>query len=239
MTERHAARARQDRALHDAVVDEGVVHDHIIATEQMADDGNVGRVSADQHDAVLGAVDPRQRLLQFAVDRALSRYHAAGRDRGAVAVDRGFRRARDARIAVQADIVVGREIDVGAVADQRLGAGNTLMHAKKRVGDIEVFRRLLDQANFPIGFELGDIEAVRPAIIGGGLTPPRQRRPGSTGSHRGQLLQEAHLRLRGQSEEIPAGRHSPHSAAADLNSVSSSAAAASATDATRPSSAAS
>src|SRR5438046_600654 len=153
MTKRHPPRTRQDRALHDAVVDERVVDDYVVAAEQMADDGHIGRMAADQHDAVLGAMNPRQRLLQFAVDRALPRYHAAGRYRGAVAIDRRLRGFGDPRIAVQPDVVVGREIDVGAVADLRFGAGDPLVYAKEWIGNIEIIRRLFDQADFPVSLE--------------------------------------------------------------------------------------
>ena len=112
MGERHAPRARQDRALHDAVVDQRIVDDHIVAPKQMADHRDVGRMAADQGDAVFGAVDSRQRLFELAMDRALAGDRAAGRDRGAIAIDRRLCRRRDARVAVEADVIVRGEIDV-------------------------------------------------------------------------------------------------------------------------------
>ena len=240
MTKRHAPCARQDCALYDAVMDERVVDDQIVAAEQMADDSHIGRMAADQHDAVLGAVNPRQCLLQFAMDRALPRYHAAGRYRGAVTIDCCLRRFRDPRVAVEADVIVGREIDVGAVADQRLSPGDPLMHAKEWIGDVEIFRRLLDQPDFPISLQFGDVEPARPAVMLSGVGPAPQRGTGSDGGHQGQFLQEARFRLRGQSEEIPAGCQWLYSAAAELISLGSSGAvAASSAEATRSSYAAS
>jgi hypothetical protein len=38
-------------------------------------------------------------------------------------------------MSVEADIVIRREVDVGAAVDHGLGAGDPVMHAKKRIGD--------------------------------------------------------------------------------------------------------
>ena len=80
MRERHTAGAGQNCALDDAVVDQCVVHDHVIATEQLPDHGNVGRMAADQSDAILGAVHVRQLQLELAVHRAFARHRPACRD---------------------------------------------------------------------------------------------------------------------------------------------------------------
>ena len=95
MRKRHPPRPGKHRALNDAVVDQRIVHDHVVAAEQMADHRDIRRMAADQGDAVLGAVDARQRVLQLAMDRALAGDRTARRDRGAVAVDRRLRGARD------------------------------------------------------------------------------------------------------------------------------------------------
>src|SRR3954452_6994917 len=58
MTERHPARSRQNRPLDDAVVDQRVMNDDVVAPEQVPDHGDVRRVPADQRDAVLRAVYP-------------------------------------------------------------------------------------------------------------------------------------------------------------------------------------
>jgi len=186
VAKRDAPRARQHRALHDAVVNERVMHDDIIAPEQMADHGHVRRMTANQRDAVLGTVNPRQRAFQFTMNRPLAGNRAARRDRGAVAVDCRFRGVGDAGIAVKSDIIVRGEIEVGAVADQRFGAGDALVHAKERIADAEILRGLLDQANFPIGLQLGDIEPLRSGIRN---SATRRGRAPSRRRNRGQLLQ--------------------------------------------------
>ena len=84
------------------------------------------------------------------------------------------------------------------------------------------------------------VEPARPAVILSGVAPARRCGAAPDGGHRGQLLQEARFRLRGQSEEIPAGCQWLYSAAAELISLGSSGAvAASSAEATRSSYAAS
>src|SRR6476619_3914559 len=122
-------------------------------------------MAADKRDRVRGAVNPRQRAFEFAVDGPLAGYWAARRDRSAVAVDRRLCGIGDARLAVEPDVIVGREIEVGAVADQSLGAGDALMHAEERIADPEILRGLLDQANFPIGLQLRNVEPVCGAAV--------------------------------------------------------------------------
>ena len=56
MRERPAAGARQDRALHDAVVRQRVVQDQVAGAEQVADRRFVGAVAADEDD---GGFDAR------------------------------------------------------------------------------------------------------------------------------------------------------------------------------------
>ena len=87
-------------------MDQRVVHDDVVAAEQMADHRDVRRVSADQRDAVLGAVDPCQRAFELAVYRPLARNRPARRDRGAIAIDRCLGGGRDPRVAVEPDVIV-------------------------------------------------------------------------------------------------------------------------------------
>ncbi len=56
MREGYPARAGQKRALDDAVVDQSVVHDHVVAAKQLPDHSDVGRMAADEGDAIFGAV---------------------------------------------------------------------------------------------------------------------------------------------------------------------------------------
>src|ERR1700686_1380976 len=92
------------------------------------------------------------------MDRALPGNWPAGRDRGAIAIDGSLCRGGNARVAVEADIVVRGEIDVGTIADQGFGAGDPLMHAEERIVYPKVIRRLLDHADFAVRFQVRDVE---------------------------------------------------------------------------------
>ena len=58
------------------------------------------------------------------------------------------------RMAVQPEVVVGRKIYVAFAVDDRLGAGDAVMHAEKRIGDAEKFGCFADHADFLGAFEL-------------------------------------------------------------------------------------
>ena len=175
---------------------------------------------------------PRQRLFELAMHRPLAGDRAARRDRGAVAVDRRLRRRGDPRVAVEADVIVGGEIDVGAVADHGFGAGDPLMHAKERVGDAEIIRRLLRSCGFrdrPSSSETSSRPASRRCrAVGAGAAP----RPAAS-PRRGQLSRSA------APWPAPTGRRgcdptaNRYSAAADLISTGIEAVAASPTAASR------
>ena len=225
----------------DAVVDQRIVHDHVVAAEQMADDRDIGRMAADQRDGVLGAVNARQRPFQLAVDRPLAGHRAARRHRGAVAVDRRLRRRGDSRVAVEPEIIVRGEIDVGAVADQRLGAGDPLMHAKERIADAEIIRRLLDHADFAVAPRAATRRAGRRSASGdrsrlGAAAAGTPERPASPPrkAFRPAAPWPAPT-IRTDRGPPPSG----YSAAADFDSTGSIGSAASATAASRSSSAAS
>src|SRR5215467_12341468 len=91
MREWHAARSGQHRSLNNAIVDQRVVDNDVIAPEKMADDRDIGRMTADEDQTVLGAVNGSECLFELAVDRPLARDRTARRHRRAVAVD-GFLR---------------------------------------------------------------------------------------------------------------------------------------------------
>ncbi len=87
-------------------MDKRVVHDDVVAAEQMTDHGDVCGMSADERDGILGAVNARQRAFELAMHRALARHRPARRHRRAVAVDRRLRRGDYPRIAVKPNVVV-------------------------------------------------------------------------------------------------------------------------------------
>src|SRR6516225_9165745 len=72
MAKRDPPRPRQCRALNDAVVDQCIVNDQVIAVEQMANDRHVRRVTANQHDTILAAMDLGQGPLELSVYGALA-----------------------------------------------------------------------------------------------------------------------------------------------------------------------
>jgi hypothetical protein len=79
------------------------------------------------------------------------------------------------------------------------------MHAKKRIADTEVIRRLLDHSDVAVRFKPRHIEAV-----GIAAAVAQRRRPGRRSDphrRRGQLLDEPRLGLSGQSEQVAARRH--------------------------------
>src|SRR5467141_251952 len=168
----------------------------------MPDHRNVRRMSTDERDTILAAMEARQRLLQLAVKRSLTGNRSAGRDCGAVAVDRRLRRRRNPRMPVEADIVVGSEVDVGLVADQGFRAGDALMDAKVRIGDVEKLRGLPNQADLAKPFELRRIEPLGSGIerLRGGTA--WRMIPGSSGGRRGQLVDQPCLGLRREAEQI-------------------------------------
>ena len=93
-----------------AVVNELVVDDEILRSQQRCDGRDVGEVSADEDERGIDAVEVRELCLEFAVDRPLSRDEAAGRSRYPVTFDRLLARRQHFRMTVQSEIVVGREI---------------------------------------------------------------------------------------------------------------------------------
>ena len=59
----HPPRPGKHRALHNAVVDKGVVHDYVVAPEQVTDHRDVCRMAANQDNAVLGSVNASECVL--------------------------------------------------------------------------------------------------------------------------------------------------------------------------------
>ena len=203
MAERHASRSRQQRSLNNAVVDQGIMDDEVVAPEQTADDGHIGRVAADEDNAVLGAVQLRQSLFEFAVKRALAGNRAACRDRGAIAVDGALGGVGDLRVAVEAEVVVRCEINIAPVADDGFGPGDALVHAKEWISDPEELGGLADHANLAISVEPRRVEPRADEAAGAFfavIRRPRRRR-------RGQPFEQARLGLRRQSEQVASRFH--------------------------------
>jgi hypothetical protein len=116
-----------------------IMHDQIVAAEQMPDHRNVRRMSATSatQSRSHGGASARSSL---AVQRSLAGNRLAGRDRGAVAVDRSLA-AAEIRGCPLRPIVVGSEADV-RLSPIRFRVGDASWTRKERIGDVEKLRGL-------------------------------------------------------------------------------------------------
>jgi len=134
MRKRHAPRARERGPLNNAVMDQCIMDDDVVSTEQVANDGNVRRMPTDQSDAVLRPVDPGEPVFEIPMELALARYRSARLYRRPISVHSRLCSRDDMRMAVEPDVIVGREINVTAAVDNRLGARQAVVHAEERIG---------------------------------------------------------------------------------------------------------
>ena len=128
-------------------------------------------------------VELGQRRLQRRVHGPLAGGEARGGGGDAVEVDGRLGRRDDAWIAVQAEVVVGGEVEVRAPADHRAGAGDALMRAEERVLQAERRAGLAHHADVGGAGQGGKVAAgagvghrrLRSAPLG---QPLQQRRAG-------------------------------------------------------------
>src|SRR5579871_462721 len=118
-------------------------------------------------------------------------------------VDCRFGGRRDLGMAVQSEIVIGSEIDEAPAVDRGFGAGNAVMHAKKRIGNPERAGGVANEANFFCPLEFRRPEARRrwrrsPEAVGRGSLFASRGREG---------FEQARLRLLRQAEQIALGGH--------------------------------
>src|SRR5271154_1051176 len=200
MGERHTAGAREDRALDDAVVDQRVVDDDIVTPQQMPDHGDIGRMATNEDDTVFDAVQSRQGLFEFAMNRAFAGDRTARRDRGAVSIDRRLRCRSNLRMAVESDVVVRGEIDVVLAVDHCLRAGDALMHTEERIGDPEELCSFTDHTDLSKTFELRHRKPRDRVGARWRSTVTRASPPSQWGGPRA-LLQQPRLCLRRQPKQ--------------------------------------
>ncbi len=93
------------------------MQNEILGAEEMGDGGDIRAVAADHDHGVLDAVQLGQGALELAMERPLAAYHAAGRNRGAVAVNRRRHRGADLGMAGEPEVVVVGEVDVFLAVD--------------------------------------------------------------------------------------------------------------------------
>ena len=142
--------ARQPDADDQAVVRQVVVEDEVVRRHERADRGHVGGVPADEGDRCLDAVEIGQRPLEHAVHRPLAGDDAARRHRCAEAVDGLLGSVHDGGMLIEAQIVVGGEVDVALPGDLGRHATARLVAAIEGVLDIEQPPDLLVLEDAPI-----------------------------------------------------------------------------------------
>ena len=126
-------RAGEAGALGEGVVGEVVVQDEIARAEEEAQGGHVGGMPAHVGNAVLGAEEVAQGLLELAVRGALAADQAAGAGRGAEDFCRCRHGLGDLWMPVDVEVVVGGEVDVVLAVDMYGCLGRTVGTVEERV----------------------------------------------------------------------------------------------------------
>ncbi|MCY1290861.1 hypothetical protein D9M70_400240 [compost metagenome] len=164
--EQPPGRARELDAGKRAVVDELVMDDEVLRAHQAADGGDVGQVAANETDGGIDAVETRDLFFERHMHRPLSGNEAARRGGDAKGADRIPRLGQHLRMAVEAEVVVGGEVDQLSAVDDGGRPGRGLVRAIERIGDAELLAREL----------LGHHLLVFRQIFETGLLPARRRR---------------------------------------------------------------
>ena len=134
----------------DAVVAQSVVEDHVARFEQRTDGGDVGGVPAHHHHAGFRLVMLGQGLLEAEMSGPLAGDDPARRGRRTVLVDGPARRLAHVRVPVEAEIVVGREVDEALAGDARGGARFGLVDAEERIAEADQVGGRTLEPQFPV-----------------------------------------------------------------------------------------
>lgn len=163
--ERQPPGAGELYALQNAVVDQFVVQDEVARAEEVADGRHIGGVAAHEGDGVIHAVQASDLDFQFAVDGALAGHQAAGRDRGAIAVDGTLGGFGDGQVAGHAQVVVAGVIDVGLAADARMVVGGAFMYLEEGILQAQLGRAIVQDAQLLVaGMQVKAIELFRDGL---------------------------------------------------------------------------
>ena len=164
--ERAATGAGEDGPLEEAVVGEGIVEDEVSRADDMADDGLVGGMAADEGDRVVGADEPGDRLLELLVDDLLARHQPARRHARAVAIQRCLRGCRHLRLPRHAEVVVGRPADHFPAGDLCPIVGEPLVDAEIRILEAGIPDELEVLLESPDLGELSDVPGLAGDLVG-------------------------------------------------------------------------
>src|SRR5947207_2906456 len=150
MGAKHFLCSRQLGALYHAVMDEGVGNDQIFRPHKATDKRHIGCVSAHERNRILGPVKRCQSSLEFPMYRPLTCRQPARRARCSIDIDRLLRRADYLRMAVQAEIVVRREINEdSAIYRSRIGSSYVMqtiervLNSRQLAGGLLKFQLLI------------------------------------------------------------------------------------------------
>ncbi|MCX4198805.1 hypothetical protein OMR07_27835, partial [Methylobacterium organophilum] len=106
-----------------------------------------------------------ERLLEADVPRPLTRHDAARRRGGAVSLDRLPGGVAHPRMAVQAEVVVGREVGEALLVDPRHGPGLGVVDAEERVAQADQIGRLALELQLAVARQV--LEVLRRRLAGG------------------------------------------------------------------------
>ena len=109
VAERQHLGARQPRAGPQARMRQLIDQDQVAAADQRRGDAGVGEIARAEHAGGLGALEPRQPLLQLGVERMIAGDEPRGAGADAVALDRRDGGGLQRRMLAQAEIIVAGE----------------------------------------------------------------------------------------------------------------------------------
>ena len=111
-------------------MDQRVMDHKILRTEQLRDRRQICRMTADEHDAIVDAMQCGEFALKLAVDRTLTRDQSARRRGGSVTFDGRRRSSVDVGMAGKSEIVVARVVQEDLAVDDGRGAGDALVRTE-------------------------------------------------------------------------------------------------------------
>ena len=135
----------------------GIGNDEILGADELADDADIGRIAAHEHQRFLAGIMVGKRPFQGLVHGPLARHVPARRGGNSVMVDGILGRGHDFRMAVQSEIIVTRKIQQRSPIDFGMRAGKAVMHAEIGVFEPEFFADRALQPQLFVARQRGEI----------------------------------------------------------------------------------